>query len=328
MFLVVLDSLSKWVEVFAMHSITSLATIEKLRECFARFGLPETIVSDNGPQLTSWEFNQFCSKNGIKHITTAAYKPQSNGAAENAVKTFKCSMQKALTDPNNKNTSLETIINRFLFYYRSSVHSTTLETPYQLMFGREMKTHFNRINPKQLIELCDQTTTSSSTETTNQQKDKHFAVNDQVLIRNHQNPKHPWKNATVTAVIGKRMYKCKTEEGEWRRHVDQMLPCKSVNCSRKIYNDYSVSSNRFSINEETHRPNDVEPTTSSSSASAANVNNDDTPDDEQFADANDDTIPTQEDTIANNSAQPNILHPARNRRAPERLEVDPRKNKY
>lgn len=332
MFLVVLDSLSKWVKLFSMHSITSTATIEKLRECFARFGLPETIVSDNGPLLTSQEFSTFCSKNGIEHLTTAAYKPQSNGAAENAVKTFKCSMQKALTDPNNKNISVETIMIRFLFYYRSSVHSATLETPYQLMFGREMKTHFDRINPKRLIEMCNQTTTSSTTETShNIRNDEIFAVNDQVLVRDHQNPKHPWKNAIVTAVIGKRMHKCKTEEGEWRRHVDQILPCKSVNCSRKIYNnDYSVSYKRFSINEESKPANDVEPSTPSSNAPAANENNDDTSDDEQFADASDDELQMQiqEEFIADNSAQPNTMRPVRIRNAPERLEVDPKRNKY
>lgn len=98
-----------------MTSITSSVAIEKLRECFARFGLPKTIVSDNGRQLTSTEFENFCLKNGVKHLTPAPYHPQSNNVAENAVKSFKFGMKKALADTKNTNDSVETLANRYLF---------------------------------------------------------------------------------------------------------------------------------------------------------------------------------------------------------------------
>lgn len=252
-----------------MNSITSAATIEKLRECIGRFGLPNTIVSDNGRQFVSNEFNQFCLNNKIKHLTTAPYHPQSNGAAENSVKTFKTGMQKALADPKNSNSSIETLMNRFLFYYRSSVHSTTLETPYKLMFGREMKTHFDRIKPSRLAEMCDDAEASNT-----QQKATMFTVNDKVLVRDHQNPKQPWKNAIITAVMGKRMYKCKTEEGEWRRHADQIIPSKSksVISTHVIDNDFSISSNRFSIDQQ-QATNDVEPRPSMNTSASAGASN-------------------------------------------------------
>ena len=48
MFLIVIDSYSKWMEVFPMNNSTSSATIEKLRTAFATHGLPEKLVSDNG----------------------------------------------------------------------------------------------------------------------------------------------------------------------------------------------------------------------------------------------------------------------------------------
>ena len=51
MFLVGLDAYSKWLEVHRMKSITSTATIEKLREMSATHGLPATLVSDNGSIL-------------------------------------------------------------------------------------------------------------------------------------------------------------------------------------------------------------------------------------------------------------------------------------
>lgn len=56
------DAHSKWPEVFPMKKITSFKTIEILRTVFARNGIPEQIVSDNGPQFTSHEFDEFIRK--------------------------------------------------------------------------------------------------------------------------------------------------------------------------------------------------------------------------------------------------------------------------
>ena len=58
-FLIVVDAYSKWLEMIPMSSITSLKTIAVLRSLFARYGIPEEVVSDNGPQLASEEFSQF-----------------------------------------------------------------------------------------------------------------------------------------------------------------------------------------------------------------------------------------------------------------------------
>ena len=50
-FLIVVDAYSKWLEVTPMGSMTSLKTIEVLRSLFARYGIPEEVVSDNGPGI-------------------------------------------------------------------------------------------------------------------------------------------------------------------------------------------------------------------------------------------------------------------------------------
>uniref|UniRef100_T1HB46 Integrase catalytic domain-containing protein n=1 Tax=Rhodnius prolixus TaxID=13249 RepID=T1HB46_RHOPR len=47
-------------------SIDSNATIQKIRETMARFGIPKVLVTDNGPQFTSQAFQDFCSINGIR----------------------------------------------------------------------------------------------------------------------------------------------------------------------------------------------------------------------------------------------------------------------
>lgn len=88
-YLIIIDSFSKWPEVYNMKTITSTATIERLIDCFSRFGLPSTIVSDNGRQFVSEEFAKFMKDNGIKHVFTAPYYPASNGQAERYVHTIK-----------------------------------------------------------------------------------------------------------------------------------------------------------------------------------------------------------------------------------------------
>ena len=66
--------------------MTATRTIEEL--C-ARWGLPEQNITGNGPQFISEEFHKFICSNGIKYSKIAPYHPQSNGAAERFVQTFK-----------------------------------------------------------------------------------------------------------------------------------------------------------------------------------------------------------------------------------------------
>ena len=66
-FLVAVDAHSKWPEVKIMGITTTSKTIEVLRKVFASNGLPEHVVTDNGPQFVSEEFTQFVKENGIKH---------------------------------------------------------------------------------------------------------------------------------------------------------------------------------------------------------------------------------------------------------------------
>ena len=62
-----------------------------------RFGLPETINTDNGTGFVSQEFEEFLRKNGISHVTSAPYHPASNGLAERAVQIVKKGLKKETT---------------------------------------------------------------------------------------------------------------------------------------------------------------------------------------------------------------------------------------
>ena len=62
--------------------------IQQLRITFAQFGISETVVLDNGQCFVSAEFEEFWSRNGIKHLKSAPYHPASNELAERAVQIF------------------------------------------------------------------------------------------------------------------------------------------------------------------------------------------------------------------------------------------------
>ena len=89
MCLIIVDAYSKWIEAAFVPSATSAATIELLRNSFARFGLPSSVVTDNAPYFVSEEIELFFKQNGIRHPTSMPYHLASNGLVERAVQTMK-----------------------------------------------------------------------------------------------------------------------------------------------------------------------------------------------------------------------------------------------
>jgi transposase InsO family protein len=85
----VVDAHTKWIEALPMYSTTAQATIKAMRNLFARFGVPVTVVTDNGSQFISEEFFTFLAQNGVKYLQTPPKHPASNGLAERAVQTLK-----------------------------------------------------------------------------------------------------------------------------------------------------------------------------------------------------------------------------------------------
>ena len=139
MFFLVVDAHSKWPEVFIMKSTTSQSTIEALRSLFGRYGLPEQLVSDNGPQFTSGEFLHFMRSNRIKHIRSPTYHPASNGQVERFVQTMKRSLKASERDSR----SLSHRLAEFLLSYRSTPHATTNCSPSNLFLKRQVRTKFD-----------------------------------------------------------------------------------------------------------------------------------------------------------------------------------------
>lgn len=129
-YIVTVDYYSRFFELDQLHSTTSAAVIHKLKAAFARHGIPETIVSDNGPQYKSREFEMFAKAWEFTHITSSPHYPQSNGLAERTVKTAKTIMDKAKADRKDAYISL-------LEYRNTPVDN--FKSPAQLLMSRRLR---------------------------------------------------------------------------------------------------------------------------------------------------------------------------------------------
>lgn len=88
-YLLVVDYFSRYIEVAHLNVATANTVIAALRDVSSRQGIPETVMSDNGPQYSCALFKNFASKYGFTHITSSPGYLQANGEAERAVATVK-----------------------------------------------------------------------------------------------------------------------------------------------------------------------------------------------------------------------------------------------
>ena len=221
MFLIVVDAHSKWLEVIPVRSTTSSSTIEVLRDLFARFGIPEQIVTDNGAQLVSEEFQAFVRSNGIRHLTSAPYHPATNGLAERAVETSK----QALRAMSEISKPVKEKLAKFLIAYRNTPHSTTGVSPAQLLLGRPLRTRLDLVKPnlnRKMVNQQHQQSIRAANEKGRQCRQ--LEVGDRVMSRDYRGDLK-WRSGLVVRKTGPLMYEVEVAPGIiWRRHIDQLQP--------------------------------------------------------------------------------------------------------
>ena len=88
-YLLVVDYYSRYIEVARLSRTTADEVILYTKSIFARHGIPEVVVSDNGPQYSSEAYANFAREFQFKHVMSSPHYQQSNGEAERAVQTVK-----------------------------------------------------------------------------------------------------------------------------------------------------------------------------------------------------------------------------------------------
>ena len=160
-YLLCIDYFSRFAEVTLLSkSTTSPDVITHLKSWFARHGIPDKAVSDNGPQFQASEFAKFADDYGFKHEPSSPKYPQSNGEVERAVKTVKSLLRKS-TDP---------------YLALMAYHSTPLEngySPSELLFGRKIRTMVP-VLPSNLLPCWPQMSQLRQKDNDIKEKQKHY----------------------------------------------------------------------------------------------------------------------------------------------------------
>lgn len=134
-YLLIVDYYSRWPEIRLLDHLTSNTVITRLKSIFATHGIPELVISDNGPQFASHAFQNFAKEFGFTHTTSSPRYPQANGEAERAVQTVKNLLRKA-TDPYVA-----------LLLYRATPLQNGF-APSELLMGRKLNTKLPSLRSK------------------------------------------------------------------------------------------------------------------------------------------------------------------------------------
>ena len=212
-YLIMVDYYSNFVEVNQLSTTMSAQIIEHCKSQFTRHGIPDVLISDNGPQFTSEEFYRFSIQYQFKHHTSSPHYPQSNGKAEKAVQTIKNLLRKAQKEKRDFYLALLDFCN--------TPTNDHIGSPTQRLMGHRTKT----LLPTTQSLLLPRTIHPSivRAELTNQKKTQKYYYDqcskslpplkdgDQVRFRNGA----VWLPATVTGVTGyPRSYMITTPEGQ------------------------------------------------------------------------------------------------------------------
>ncbi|CAM5091596.1 unnamed protein product [Eretmochelys imbricata] len=134
-----IDYFSKWPEVVFTSQISSATVIKFLSSVFSREGNPKELVSDNGSQFTSLEFETFLAQRNILHRRSSLYYPQANGEIER----FNRSLNENLQTAKLEGRMWIPFTTDFLQAYRATQHATTQRSPAELLLGKQMNTKLN-----------------------------------------------------------------------------------------------------------------------------------------------------------------------------------------
>jgi transposase InsO family protein len=110
----------------------STVVIDYLKCVFSEFGIPERIVTDNGPHFISEHFKKFASDWNFDHVTTSPRRAQGNGFVERNVQTIKNIIQKA------QESKTDPIL--ALLHWRTVPICATIPSPAKLLMSRRLRT--------------------------------------------------------------------------------------------------------------------------------------------------------------------------------------------
>lgn len=132
-YLIVADYYSKYTLIKSIPKgrSNSPTVVNLLKSIFSEHGIPERVISDNGPQYSSHIFKEFSQLWNFQHITSSPHYPQSNGFIERQVQTVKHTIKKAKQS--------KTDVHLAMLSLRATPIDNHLPSPGELLFNRKIR---------------------------------------------------------------------------------------------------------------------------------------------------------------------------------------------
>lgn len=216
-FLITVDYFSNYWEIDKLNNTLARTVILKLKSHFARYGCPDQVVSDNGPQFDCEEFLKFAEKRDFEHTPSSPGNSKANGKAESAVKTAKSLLRKALDSDKDPYMAI--------LDYRNTPTQGMDSSPAQRLMNRRTKTLLptsgKLLQPRVTYPEID----TSNLVKRQEQQIKYFndgardlrelAEGDifRIRMRPFRSSDKVWKKATVRARLDERSYTVETPDG-------------------------------------------------------------------------------------------------------------------
>lgn len=140
--LVVVCYTSRFVQVEPMKNPTSAKVILALLNKFSKFGVPNSITADGGPQFRSHAFAAFCKSYSIHLNLSTPYWPERNGAVERQNR----NLSKRIRISVEQKTDWKADIYEYLMLYHSTPQEMTGMTPAKMMLNREISNLLPTVN--------------------------------------------------------------------------------------------------------------------------------------------------------------------------------------
>ena len=147
----IIDYGSRFPELLDLSSTTTSGVIDKLMEVFARFSLPASLVSDNGPQFASLEMAAFLKQLNIRHIKSSPRYPRSNGMVERFHRLVRDRL--AVLKPH---LAFHRRLQQVLFDIRNSHHRMLGTTPNKALFDRSVRCRVPAHIPSRIVDADHQ----------------------------------------------------------------------------------------------------------------------------------------------------------------------------
>jgi hypothetical protein len=133
--LTVMDYATKFPEAIPLRRVDAVTVAEALVEVFSRLGIPEEILTDQGSNFMSTLMSELFEMLKVNHIRTSPYHPQTDGMVERFNGTIKAMLRKCCGNLKE----WDKMIPYLLFAYREVPHATTGFSPFELLYGRNVR---------------------------------------------------------------------------------------------------------------------------------------------------------------------------------------------